>query len=123
MLNAWRDPGKFDQFAAWTAADWSGAIKPSVDLTKQATGYTALVEQGFISRDRAARETTGTKFSKNVQKLARENLALAAAMKPIKVLEALSKPAPAPPARGLQAVPDEPDADDKEETESNALVA
>ena len=128
LLDAWRDPAKFDSFAAWTLADWSGAIKPSVDLTKQATGYTALVEQGFISRDRAARETTGTKFSKNVQKLARENLALAAAMKPIKELEALTKPAapPAPgsPARGLAAVPDEPDGDDKEkDTEENALVA
>jgi hypothetical protein len=109
-------------------ADWSGAIKPSVDLTKQATGYTALVEQGFISRDRAARETTGTKFSKNVQKLARENLALAAAMKPIKELEALTKPAaqaPSSPGRGLAAVPDDPNADDdaEKDTEENALVA
>jgi lambda family phage portal protein len=123
LLDAWREPGKFDQYAAWVAADWSGAIKPSVDLTKQATGYTALVEQGFISRDRASRETTGTKFSKNVAKLERENLALAKAMKPIKELEAMSKPAPAPPGRtGPQPVPDD-GADDKEETEENALVA
>lgn len=121
LLDAWRDPIKFDQFAAWTAADWSGAIKPSVDLTKQATGYTALVEQGFISRDRAARETTGTKFSKNVAKLERENRALAAAMKPIKELEAASKPAPAPPGRApLAPVPDD---DDKEEPDENAMVA
>lgn len=135
LLEAWRDPRLFDQFAAWVSADWSGAIKPSVDLNKQATGYTALVEQGFISRDRASRETTGTKFSKNVQKLTRENLALAAAMKPIKELEALTKPAPppppaaadkpapssppAPPARsGPHAIPNE-----ETETDENALVA
>lgn len=123
LVNAWRDPGKFDQFAAWLAADWSGAIKPSVDLNKQATGYTALVEQGFISRDRASRETTGTKFSKNVAKLERENLALARAMKPIKELEAMAKTAPTAPRRtGPQPVPDDT-GDDEKDTEENALVA
>jgi capsid protein len=133
LLDAWRDRGKFDQFAAWTAADWSGAIKPSVDLVKQANGYEMLVKQGFISRDRAARETTGTKFSKNVKKLERENLAIAIAMKPIAELEAAGKAAPAPPtgkpaappapagAVALQAVPDD-DEDDKGDNE-NALVA
>lgn len=126
LLDAWRDPAMFDRYAAWISADWSGAIKPSVDLTKQATGYTALVEQGFISRDRAARETTGTKFSKNVAKLERENLAIAKAMKPIKELEALAKAAPAAPGApapgrtGPQPVPDDNDGND---TEENALVA
>jgi len=123
LLESWRDPLRFDQFAAWTAADWSGAIKPSVDLVKQANGYELLCAQGFISRDRAARETTGTKFSKNVKKLARENEALAAAQRPIKELEATAKgaapaapgapAAPAPGASSLQAVPnakDDPDA-------------
>lgn len=130
LLDAWRDPSKFDQFAAWTSADWSGAIKPSVDLVKQANGYELLVKQGFISRDRAARETTGTKFSKNVKKLERENLALAAAMKPIAELEAAGKAAPTPPGKAappaapagavaLQAVPDDTDTGDDE----NALVA
>lgn len=122
LLEAWRDPRQFDVFAAWIGADWSGAIKPSVDLTKQATGYTSLVEQGFISRDRAARETTGTKFSKNVAKLERENLALEKAMLPIKRLEAAAKPAPAPPSRtGPQRVPD--DNDDQEDPEEHVLVA
>lgn len=135
LLEAWRTPAMFDRFAAWISADWSGAIKPSVDLNKQATGYTALVEQGFISRDRAARETTGTKFSKNVGKLERENLALFKAMKPIKELEAIGKtppalapgapaPAPAKPAPpagavSLLAVPD----GDEMENDENALVA
>jgi len=125
LIDAWRDPGKFDHLAAWMAADWSGAIKPSIDLNKQANGYTALIEQGLITRDRAARETTGTKYSKNVQKLARENLALVAAMKPIKELEAAAKAPPAPPGAGrapLAPVPDDKDEDDDPE-EKNALVA
>lgn len=117
LLEAWRDPMRFDELAAWTAADWSGAIKPSVDLVKQANGYELLCEQGFISRDRAARETTGTKFSKNVKKLARENEALARARRPMTELEASAKgaapaapaPAPAPAATGLVSVPNDKD--------------
>lgn len=101
LLAAWRDPAQYDRFAAWTAADWSGAIKPSVDLVKQANGYALLVAQGFISRDRATRETTGTKFSKNVKKLERENAALARALAP------LAPPAPEP------AEPPEPPARDE----------
>lgn len=100
LLAAWRDPALYDRLAAWIAADWSGAIKPSVDLTKQAAGYAMLVEQGFISRDRATRETTGTKFSKNVAKLKRENLALAEANAPIpKPSAGTPGAAPAPPER------------------------
>jgi lambda family phage portal protein len=94
LLDAWRDPMQYDRLAAWLLADWTGAIKPSVDLMKQANGYEKLVEQGFITRDRATRETTGTKFSKNVKQLERENKALADANKPIAELK---KP-PAPPA-------------------------
>jgi lambda family phage portal protein len=125
LVDAWRDPGRFDQLAAWTAADWSGAIKPSIDLNKQANGYTALIEQGLITRDRAARETTGTKYSKNVQKLARENLALVAAMKPIKELQGASKAPPAPPGAGrapLAPVPND-NKDEDDDPEENALVA
>lgn len=115
LLDAWRDPAQYDKYAAWVAADWSGAIKPSVDLVKQANGYQLLVEQGFISRDRATRETTGTKFSKNIKKLARENAALAEAMKPIKEMEASAKPAPAPPAKGgLKVVPKEDEEEDED---------
>ena len=120
LLEAWRDPLKYDQFAAWTLADWSGAIKPSVDLVKQANGYQMLVEQGFISRDRATREISGTKYSQNIKKLGRENQALADAMKPIKELEASAKPAPpAAPGRGLKAVPN----DDDEEDDEDALAS
>jgi len=83
LLEAWRDRKLFDRYAAWISADWSGAIKPSVDLVKQANGYALLVKEGFITRDRAARETTGTKYSKNVKKLRRENEQLEAANAPL----------------------------------------
>jgi lambda family phage portal protein len=100
LLDAWRDPMQYDRLAAWLLADWTGAIKPSVDLMKQANGYEKLVEQGFITRDRATRETTGTKFSKNVKQLERENKALAEANKPIAELKKPPAPPPALPGAG-----------------------
>lgn len=87
LIESWRDSSQYDVFGAWTSADWSGHIKPAVDLSKLVSGYTAMVAEGFITRDRAARELTGTKYSKNVQKLKRENEQLAEANEPIKALE------------------------------------
>jgi lambda family phage portal protein len=104
LLDAWRDPLLFDRYAAWTLADWSGAIKPSVDMVKQANAYEKLVQQGFISRDRATREITGQKYSKNVAKLARENAELAKANEPL----APPEPVIAPPGGG--AAPPKPPA-------------
>jgi capsid protein len=120
LLEAWRDPLKYDRLAAWLAADWTGAIKPSVDLLKQANGYEKLIELGLITRDRAARETTGQKYSKNVKKLERENEALAKANKPMAELKKppappLAPPGPGPnPPRKLRVVP--------KQEESNVLV-
>lgn len=94
LLEAWRDPVRYDRFVAWVLADWTGAIKPSVDLVKQAEGYTKLVDQGFITRARATREVTGTKYAKNVAQLVRENEALKLAREP------LAPPAPEPPVGG-----------------------
>jgi capsid protein len=94
LLEAWRDVARHDEFSAWCSSDWAGHIKPAVDLSKLVGGYTAMMEEGLITRDRASRELTGTKYSKNVAKLARENRQLAEAKK---VLAELEKPA-APPA-------------------------
>jgi capsid protein len=108
LLESWRDPSQFEQFAAWVHSDWTSVIKPSIDINKQATGYTKLIEQGLITRDKAAREITGSKYSKNAKKLLMENLALAAANKPIVDLENAAKAAPpsaAPPKRDLTAAP------------------
>jgi len=73
FLDAWRDPKSFDLFAAWVSSDWSGHIKPSTDIVKQAKGYQMLVAEGWITNDRASRELTGTKFSKNIKRIKREN--------------------------------------------------
>lgn len=109
LVESWRDPKSYDRFGAWTSSDWTGAIKPAVDLSRLVEGYTAMIEAGLITRDRAARELNGTKFSKNVQKLQRENVALAAANKSMK-----PEPSPAlsPPQ---QTAPDEPADEDEEE--------
>jgi lambda family phage portal protein len=76
FIEAWRDPLQYDVLGAWTCADWAGQIKPAVDQSKLVDGYAALVQQGFITRDRATRELTGLKYSQNTKKLKRENEAL-----------------------------------------------
>jgi hypothetical protein len=58
-----------------------------------------MVEQGFITRDRAAREINGTKFTKNAQKGKRESELLLEMRRPLLELQALdqasTKPLPA----------------------------
>ena len=111
LLESWRDAKQYDVFGAWTSSDWTGAIKPAVDLSKLVKGYTEMIAQGLITRDRASRELNGTKYSKNVQKLRRENQALAEANEPL-----------APPAPALSSPPpdkqdDENDDDERPETD------
>lgn len=122
FLDAWRDRRLFDRFAAWVSADWTGAIKPSVDLVKQANGYAALIKEGLITRDRAARETTGTKFSKNIAKLKRENEAVAAANEPIVKLENPPPPAP-PPGSKEQRGGDDDESDAPRRRERKAALS
>jgi capsid protein len=85
FLEAWRDPLQHDIYGAWIASDWCGAIKPSADPVKAAKGYQIMVAEGWITNARVARELTGTKFSKNIKQLARENEAKAAALVPLAV--------------------------------------
>ena len=73
ILAAWRDDTAYDIFGAWVSSEWAGHIKPSTDLVKQAKGYVELINQGWISNDLASKELTGTKFTKNMKKLRREN--------------------------------------------------
>jgi lambda family phage portal protein len=119
FLEAWRDWKLFDKLGAWTHADWSGHIKPSVDLTKLTGGYDAMIAMGAITRARATRELTGTKFSKNVQQLKRENDLLAEANKSMVELE---KP-PAPASTDEPGIDDEPidEEDDEESAAANVL--
>lgn len=114
LLEAWNDPQQWDRLGAWLSSDWSGNIKPAVDLSKLVGGYEKLIAIGAITRDRAARELTGTKYSKNVQKLAKENKALYEANLPIAQLEAAKKAASTAPGEESS---DAPARDETEPTE------
>jgi len=87
ILNAWRDPSQYDIFGAWVATEWYGSIKPSTDMLKQAKGSKMLIDEGWSTNAREARITTGTKFSKNIKRLKRENELKAEAMRPLLELE------------------------------------
>lgn len=77
LLESWRDQSRFYEYSAWINNEWSGAVKHSTDILKQAKGYKLMVDEGFITRDRASRELTGTKFSKNIKKQKLEIVKLA----------------------------------------------
>ncbi len=98
LIEAWRDPSKYEILGAWRDADWSGHIKPSIDMVKAARANEEMAMSGFITRARAARELTGTKLSKNLEKLKAENIDLAAANAPLEPEPAVVAPPP-PPAR------------------------
>jgi len=83
LLEARKNPNKYDIYGAWISSDWAGAIKPSVDLKKEVDGYDRMNKKGWITSDRAARELSGTKFSKNVKRLKKENEMLADAFVPL----------------------------------------
>lgn len=83
FIEAWRDPEQYDIFGAWTLVDWYGSIKPSTDMLKQVKASKLLVELGLSTNAREARGTTGTKFSRNVKRLKRENQQLVEALRPL----------------------------------------
>jgi len=111
LLEAWRDPAEFTTFNAWIGSDWTGAIKPHIDMTRTAAGYAQLIAEGLITRDRAAREVTGQKYAKVVARLKVENEMLAEANKALK--EAEQAAARKPP--NLRVVVDGDEDDDSEE--------
>lgn len=73
FIESFNNPAQYYVYEAWVLSDWSGAIKPHVDLLKITKGYAALVAEGSITRDRMTRELTGMKFSRVVRKLMKEN--------------------------------------------------
>jgi len=83
LLESWRNPMMYDVFAAWTQVDWYGSIKPSTDMLKQAKGSEMLVKNAWSTNAREARINTGTKFSRNVKRLKRENEQLSEALRPM----------------------------------------
>jgi capsid protein len=83
FLDAWRDPQQYDVYEAWVTCEWSGAIKPSIDINKQAEGHKKLVAEGWSTNARTTRELTGMKWSKNIKIIKRENELKAEAVKPL----------------------------------------
>jgi lambda family phage portal protein len=83
LLESWRDSSKYDLFAAWTAHEWLGNIKPAVDASKLVDGYAVQIREGLMTRARATREINGGKFSKVVAQLKLENEQVAEANKPL----------------------------------------
>jgi len=73
LLAAWRDPAQIVTYGAWVFSEWAGQIKPAVDLSKLVRGYDDMVASGYMTRDRAARELSGMKFSDNAKRLRIEN--------------------------------------------------
>lgn len=88
LLDAWRDPTSDDIFGAWVAAEWYGSIKPSTDMLKQGKGSKLAVSEGWSTNAREARGLTGTKFSKNIKRLKRENELKVEALRPLAAFEA-----------------------------------
>ena len=82
FLDSWNDPTKYDIFGAWVSVDWYGSIKPSTDTLKQARGAQIMCQEGWSTNAREARQISGTKFSKNINRLTQENAQKAAALKP-----------------------------------------
>lgn len=83
FLEAWRDPLQYDTLGAWLSVEWYGSIKLSTDMLKQAKGSELLTANAWSNNAREARTTTGTKFSKNVKRLKKENEQLAEALRPM----------------------------------------
>ncbi len=87
LLESWRDPSKYDIFAAWTSVEWYGSIKPSTDLLKQAKGSKMAVDECWSTNARESRGISGTKFTRNAKRVQRENKLKAAAMMPLIEME------------------------------------
>ncbi len=83
LLQAWRNPLEYDIFGAWTSVDWFGSIKPSTDMVKQVKGSKLAVDEGWSTNARESRMITGTKFSKNIKKIKRENELKVEAARPL----------------------------------------
>lgn len=87
LLDAWRNAARYDVLGAWTDADWSGAIKPSTDVLKQAKGMKMIVAEGWATNERASREIMGMKFRKNMKRIKRENQLKVDAARPLAEFE------------------------------------
>jgi hypothetical protein len=88
FMNAWRSADQYDQFAAWVASDWSGAVMLSSDILKQSRGYGEMVDRGWITNARATSQLSGMKFSRVIKQQKKENQQLVEARQPLRDAEA-----------------------------------
>jgi capsid protein len=88
LLMSWRLPNRWAEFGAWINVEWTGSVKPTTDLLKLAKANEVIVDRGWATNARVARELTGTKFRKNIEKQIRENEARAKALRPMLELKA-----------------------------------
>lgn len=87
LIDAWLDPARYEEHAAWVAADWYGSVKPSTDMLKSTKGAKNLIDEGWSNNAREARAMTGTKYTRNIKRLKRENQQKAEAMQPLLELQ------------------------------------
>lgn len=104
LLRSMQRPDLWYEFAAWTYCELSGAVKPDVDPVKQTNAYVMQVARGWITNQQVTRQLGNGRFDKNIEVVARENLAIAAANKPLQ---------PEPPPK--PELPAGPGGEDEEE--------
>jgi capsid protein len=68
---------RFDIAAAWTCADWTGAIKPTTDPLKAVRAAIEAIDAGLMTREYASATLYGRHFEQNAKVLGRENQTLA----------------------------------------------
>lgn len=87
LLEAWRDPMRFAEYAAWTNSNWYGAVKEAVDIGKEVNGQVLMADNGYTTNSMASRQLSGTRFYSNIKRVSRENKLKADAMRPMLELE------------------------------------
>lgn len=90
---------RFDIAAAWTCADWTGAIKPTTDPLKAVRAAIEAIDAGLMTREYASATLYGRHFEQNAKVLGRENQTLAEVNAPLDPVVAAPVQAPAPPAK------------------------
>ena len=65
--------------SAWCGAGWIGPVQGSLDPKKEAEANLLLIDRGIKTHEQVTRETSGGDWEENIEQLARENAALAAA--------------------------------------------
>ncbi len=104
LISAWRDPSRWYETAAWFSAQWSGVVKPVVDALKLVNAIGKAIALGLETHDSAARKYNGTKWSKNIKRIRKENEQLRAAQEALVPPQPQVQPAPTTPRASLAVV-------------------